>query len=166
MKRLLAVSFAGLTALGSTAPAWSAPPATGNAPAAVAPADKVLVATSFRASKLIGMNVRNAEGEKLGTINDFVLDVRTGKIAYAALSVGGVLGVGDKLFAVPYTELKFDHGKDEQFFVLNASKQKLEAAPWFDQSNWPNFADPHWSDQIDKYYREARAKEVSPRPAR
>jgi sporulation protein YlmC with PRC-barrel domain len=166
MKRLLAASFVGLAAIGPAVPALSAPPATGNTTTAAAPADKVLVATSFRASKLIGMNVRNAEGEKLGTINDFVLDVRTGKIAYAALSVGGVLGVGDKLFAVPYTELKFDHGKDEQFFVLNASKQKLEAAPGFDQSNWPNFADPHWSDQIDKYYREARAKEVSARPAK
>lgn len=153
MRRLTAGCVA--TALLSCAftTAWSA-----DVPKGDAPSGKVLVATTFRASALTGLNVRNMQGEKLGTINELVVDVRTGKIAYAALSVGGVLGIGDKLFAVPFGDLKFDHGMDEMFFVLNLSKEKLQAAPGFDQSNWPNFADPHWSDRIDKYYRETRAK--------
>ena len=100
--------------------------------------------------------MRNDQGEKLGKIEDMVVDVESGKVLYAALSFGGVLGLGDKLFAIPYEDLKFDHGKDETFFVLNVSKDKLKAAPGFDESDWPNMADPHWAEQIDDYYRKAR----------
>lgn len=121
--------------------------------------NKILVAKTFRASKLTGLNVRNTQGEKLGTVHDLVVSIDTGKIAYVAMSHGGVLGIGDKLFAVPYSELKFDHGKDEMFFVLNMSKEKLEAAPGFNQSDWPNFADPAWSEKVDSYYRRAEAKD-------
>ncbi len=126
----------------------------------VAPKDKILVARSFRTSTLSGLNVRNKQGEKLGTVSDMVIDIPTGKINYVALSVGGVLGVGDKMFAVPYSALKFDHGNDEMFFVLDMPKDRLEAAPGFDQSNWPNFADPHWADKVDKYYREAHKQDT------
>ncbi|MEX0677403.1 MAG: PRC-barrel domain-containing protein [Pirellulales bacterium] len=154
MKRLLASFLMSSLAAGWATTAWSADNATTND----AQKSKVLVATAFRASALTRLNVRNMQGEKLGTVNDLVVDVRTGKVAYAALSVGGLLSVGNKMFAVPFGELKFDHGMDEMFFVLNLSKEKLEAAPGFDQSDWPNFADPHWSERIDKYYREARAK--------
>jgi len=116
----------------------------------------VLVARSFPAKKLQGMNVRNSQGEKLGTIEDVVINVETGKVSYAALSYGGFLGIGDKLFAVPWSEFKFDHGKDEMFFVLDFPKDKLKAAPGFDKSDWPNFADPHWADRIDEYYRDVQ----------
>jgi sporulation protein YlmC with PRC-barrel domain len=122
------------------------------------PAAKILVAKTFQASKLIGLNVRNKEGEKLGTVNDLVLNIETGKIAYVALSVGGVLGVGDKLFAVPYNQMAFDHGKDEQFFVLDMAKERLDAAPGFNQSDWPKFADPNWTDKIDTYYTRERTE--------
>jgi sporulation protein YlmC with PRC-barrel domain len=148
MKRILASLLIGMFVVGFSAAAYSADKA---------PKDKILVAKAFRTSKLTGLNVRNAQGEKLGIVNDLVVDVQTGKVNYIALSVGGVLGVGDKLFAVPFSEVKFDHGQDEMFFVLDMSMEKLEAAPGFDQNNWPDFADPHWSDRIDKYYREARA---------
>lgn len=117
---------------------------------------KILVAKTFRASKLMGMSVRNAEGEKLGTIEDLVMHLENGKVAYAALGVGGVLGIGEKLFAIPYSQLKFNHGKDEMFFVLNMSKEKLKTAPGFDKSNWPDVADPKWAEEIDTYYRQAQ----------
>lgn len=133
-------------------------PAVANA--ADAPAQgKILVAKTFRASKLTGLNVRNTQGEKLGVVHDLVVNIDTGKLAYVAMSHGGVLGIGDKLFAVPYAELKFDHGKDEMFFVLDMAKEKLEAAPGFNQNDWPNFADPSWSEKVDSYYRRAEAKE-------
>jgi sporulation protein YlmC with PRC-barrel domain len=155
MRRLLASFLISSAAVGWAATAWCADNATKDD----AQKSNVLVATAFRASALTGLNVRNMQGEKLGTVNDLVVDIRTGKVAYVALSVGGLLGVGDKMFAVPFTELKFDHGMDEMFFVLDMSKEKLQAAPGFDEANWPNFADPHWSERIDKYYHEARAKE-------
>jgi sporulation protein YlmC with PRC-barrel domain len=122
------------------------------------PFGKILVAKTFQASKLIGLNVRNKEGEKLGTVHDLVFNIETGKIAYVALSVGGVLGVGEKLFAVPYNQLAFDHGKNEQFFVLDMAKEKLEAAPGFNKSDWPNFADPNWTNKIDSYYTRERTE--------
>ncbi|MGD9724487.1 MAG: PRC-barrel domain-containing protein [Pirellulales bacterium] len=155
MKTVITCLAAALLLGGSAAAALGAdetPRTAGNS--------KILVAKAFRTSALTGLNVRNMQGEKLGTVNDLVVDISTGKISYVALSVGGVLGVGDKLFAVPYSEMKFDHGTDEMFFVLDMSKEKLEAAPGFNQADWPDFADPHWSDQIDKYYRESRPKEV------
>ena len=65
-------------------------------------------------------------------------------------------GLGEKLFAIPFQDLKFDHGKDETFFVLNVSKDKLKTAPGFDKHDWPNMADPNWAEQIDEYYRNVR----------
>jgi sporulation protein YlmC with PRC-barrel domain len=120
--------------------------------------DKILAAKTFRASKLTGMNVRNMQGDELGTINDFVIDVQTGKVQYAAMSVGGLLGVGDKLFAVPFAQLKFDHGQDEMFFVLDMSKEKIAAAPGFNQSDWPDFADPRWTAKIEQHYRKTETR--------
>jgi sporulation protein YlmC with PRC-barrel domain len=118
----------------------------------------VQVATSFPSSKLKGLNVKNTKGETIGSIDDLVINMQDGKIAYLAMSVGGVLGIGDKLFAVPFQAMKFNHGKDEMYFVLDASKEKLEKAPGFDKSNWPDFADPKWRSQIDQYYRSADTK--------
>jgi len=137
------------------------PPATEPArtpEAKAASGEKILAAKTFRASKLTGMNVRNMQGEELGTINDFVIDVQTGKVQYAAMSVGGLLGVGSKLFAVPFDQLKFDHGQDEMFFVLNMSKEKLAAAPGFNQSDWPDFADRSWASRIEKHYRKIETR--------
>lgn len=119
---------------------------------------KILVARTFRASKLSGLNVRNMQGEELGEINDFVIDLKTGKVQYAAMSVGGVLGIGDKLFAVPFDKLKFDHGQDEMFFVLDMPKEKIAAAPGFDQNDWPDFADPNWTSRIEKHYRQTEVR--------
>jgi sporulation protein YlmC with PRC-barrel domain len=116
------------------------------------PTKKVGVAKSFRASKLTGLSVKNTEGESLGSVEDIVMDVESGKVAYVALSFGGVFGVGDKLFAVPYRQMKFMHGKDEMYFVLNVPKDRLKAAPGFDKNNWPDFADPSWMKTIDDFY--------------
>jgi hypothetical protein len=65
-----------------------------------------------------------------------------------------VLGIGDKLFAVPFQEVRFNHGKDEMYYVLDISKEKLEQAPGFDKSHWPDFADANWKSQVDSYYRD------------
>jgi sporulation protein YlmC with PRC-barrel domain len=140
--------------------AWAAderPRAT--QPTANQPADgaKVVAETRFRVNTLTDLNVRNRAGEKLGSVEDFVIDVRTGKIEYLALSLGGWLGIGDKLHAVPFNQLQFAHSEDEQYFVLDLPKEKLEAAPGFDKNAWPNVADANWAAQIDRHYqRQAR----------
>jgi len=94
-------------------------------PTAVSPGEKILVAKTFRASKLSGLNVRDSKGEKVGTVDDLVINIESGKISYVAISMGATLGVGGKLIAVPYDQVQFDHGKDEMFFVINVPKEKI-----------------------------------------
>src|SRR5437868_10841088 len=98
------------------------------------------------AGTLAGDRVRNAAGEDLGKIEEIMLDVPTGRVAYAVLSFGGFLGMGNKLFAVPWNALTLD--EQEHQFILDVDKQVLENAPGFDKDNWPEIADPNWGSQI------------------
>jgi sporulation protein YlmC with PRC-barrel domain len=102
------------------------------------------------ASSLSGDRVRNAADEDLGKVQELMIDVPTGRVAYAVLSFGGFLGMGDKLFAVPWDALKLD--EDEKEFILDADKERLENAPGFDKDNWPDMADANWRTQIYNYY--------------
>ena len=97
------------------------------------------------ASTLIGNDVYNNQDEDLGDIKEIMLDMKTGKIAYAVLTYGGVLGMGEKLFAVPWGALTLDTVNER--FILNVEKAKLDVAPGFDSDNWPDRADPAWVDQ-------------------
>ena len=99
---------------------------------------------------LIGDDVYNTEGEKLGDIKELMLNVHEGKISYAVLSFGGFLGMGDKLFAVPWTALTLD--TDNKRFVLNVDKDRMKNAPGFDKSKWPDMASQEWAKEIDGYY--------------
>lgn len=89
-----------------------------------------------KASGLIGMDVRNQQNEKLGDIKDLAVDLHTGKIAYAVLSVGGFLGVGDRYIAVPPSE--FSLSPDGKELILNADKARVQGAPGFAKNNWPD----------------------------
>jgi sporulation protein YlmC with PRC-barrel domain len=103
-----------------------------------------------RASEVIGTNVTNASNESLGEIKDLVAD-QSGRVRYAVLSFGGVMGIGDKLFAVPMDSL---HTKaDQQKFVLNVTKDHLKNAPGFNEKNWPNFADTSFRNSVDQFYK-------------
>ena len=110
--------------------------------------------TVQRSSILTGMSVRNAENEDLGEVNDIVIDVTTGDVHYLAISYGGILGIGDKLFAVPVDAFRLgqDEGSDSYHLVLPVDEITLKKAPGFDQDQWPNFADKSWSDKINKHY--------------
>jgi|ERR1051326_635737 sporulation protein YlmC with PRC-barrel domain len=95
-----------------------------------------------KASSLIGMDVRNAQNEKLGDIKDLAVDLPSGKIEYAVLSVGGFLGIGDKYVAVPVNAFTFNPDKNE--LMLNADKAKVQNAPTFAKDNWPDIHSPTW----------------------
>jgi sporulation protein YlmC with PRC-barrel domain len=103
------------------------------------------------ASTLTGDKVVNASGEDLGKVHEIMIDTATGRVAYAVLSFGGFLGMGDKLFAIPWSRLSLD--EDRQVFVLNVDKTTLEQAPGFDKNNWPDMEDRAWSTEIYSYYR-------------
>jgi sporulation protein YlmC with PRC-barrel domain len=102
------------------------------------------------ASTLEGDAVVNAEGEDLGTIEEIMIDVPHGRIAYAVLSFGGFMGMGDKLFAIPWSALTLD--AERKCFVLDTDKDRLEQAPGFDKDHWPSMADPTWASKIHSYY--------------
>ncbi len=102
------------------------------------------------ADTLIGDSVVNGQEEDLGDIKEIMLDMRTGQVAYAVLSFGGFLGMGEKLFAVPWQALKLDTVNKR--FVLNVDKTRLKAAPGFDPDAWPDMSDVGWSNQIHSFY--------------
>jgi len=127
--------------------------------AAAAPAQdttNVAVTHVFKSADIIGLPVRNKAGEDLGKIDDFVVDMKTGEVRYAALSFGGFAGFGSKLFAVPFGSMTFMLGEpnkaNSRHFVFDVTKEQLDRAPGFDSSNWPNVADSKWGEAIDKHY--------------
>ena len=105
-----------------------------------------------RASKILGSDVKNLRGNKLGEIKELVVDPDRGRIVYAVLSVGGFLGIKDKLFAVPWTALNLS--RDKEYYTLDIEKDKLKGAPGFDRNAWPNMADEHWRADVYKYYNQ------------
>jgi len=104
-----------------------------------------------KASSIIGTDVVNAKGDNLGDVKEVVIDPRTGRVAYAVVSFGGFLSMGEKLFAIPFSALDYDAEKNE--YVLDVSKERLEAAPGFDADNWPAMSDEKWNRDVYKYYQ-------------
>lgn len=102
------------------------------------------------ASTMIGDKVINAKGENLGDIKELMIDLESGRVAYAVLSFGGVLGMGDKLFAIPFKALSLRPDHDN--FMLDVDKDRLKNAPGFDKNNWPSTADRKWGTEIHSYY--------------
>lgn len=112
------------------------------------------------ADTLVGNDVYNLKSEDLGNIKEIMLDMRSGQVGYAVLSYGGFLGMGEKLFAVPWNALKLD--TKNKRFVLNVEKDRLKDAPGFDKDKWPNMADQAWVNTIHAYYG---TKPYSDRPS-
>jgi sporulation protein YlmC with PRC-barrel domain len=102
------------------------------------------------ADTLTGEKVVSEAGEALGEISHIMLEVQQGRIAYAVLSFGGFLGLGEKLFAVPWHCLALD--VENKWFVLNVDKHRLKDAPGFDKDHWPSMADPAWAEEVREYY--------------
>jgi sporulation protein YlmC with PRC-barrel domain len=100
-------------------------------------------------SKLIGSRIRNWEGKNLGKIEDIMIDLESGAIAYAVLSFGGFLGLGDKLFPVPWEVLAIDMDSGE--FILDVDPDVLQDAPGWDKSELPNVT-YDWLADIYEYY--------------
>jgi sporulation protein YlmC with PRC-barrel domain len=102
------------------------------------------------AETLIGNAVYNRDSEDLGEIKEIMLDMRSGRVSYAVLSFGAFMGLGGKLFAVPWDALELD--TDNKRFVLDVNRDRLETAPGFDKSHWPDMADATWQEGIHAYY--------------
>lgn len=102
------------------------------------------------ADTLIGDSVVNGQDEDLGDIKEIMLDMQTGQVAYAVLAFGGFLGIGEKLFAVPWQALHLDTANKRM--VLNVDKERLKNAPGFDKHDWPDMSDTGWATGIHNFY--------------
>jgi sporulation protein YlmC with PRC-barrel domain len=117
-----------------------------------------------RVSDLLSLPIYGVGDEKLGKVEDLVVDPSSGKIRYAVLSFGGILGMGEKYFAVPWNDLKvFNKGatsagtQKEVYATIDVSKESLKNAPGFDKNKWPNFADQSFASDLEKFYGSNRA---------
>ncbi|MCE3237624.1 MAG: PRC-barrel protein [Gammaproteobacteria bacterium] len=103
-----------------------------------------------KSSEVIGVNVENSQNEKLGKIEELVIDKLNGNVRYAVLSFSELLGIVKKLFAIPWELLEYDNKR--KCFVINVPKDKLKNANGFDKDNWPNMADEKWNKAVRDYY--------------
>jgi hypothetical protein len=101
-------------------------------------------------SKIVGCKVENAQGENLGKIESLMLDLQGGRIAYAVLSFGGFLGMGQSYHPLPWKALTYDTGKGG--YVVDLDKDRLQNAPSYAASETPDWSDPSYGRRIDDYY--------------
>jgi len=123
--------------------------------ASVGKLDRRTSGSNVRASQLIGANIQNDNGESVGEINDLVIDGNTGRVRYAAVTYGGFLGMGSKLFAVPFDAFHVKSkpaNSNDYVLVLNVTKDQLKGAEGFDKDKWPDFADRNFTRELERRY--------------
>jgi hypothetical protein len=100
--------------------------------------------------KVEGTAVYNGAGEKLGSVYNLMVDKRSGRVAYAVMSFGGFLGMGSSYHPLPWEQLTYDRSKGG--YVVNLSREQLEGAPAYSDTEAPMWDDPAYSRGIDDYY--------------
>jgi sporulation protein YlmC with PRC-barrel domain len=102
-------------------------------------------AKAARASNVTGMTVRNAEGKDLGTINDLMVDLNEGKVVYAALTRGGLAGIGSSYYAIDWKLFEYKQHNDGDYLLLRIDDNAFENTEGFDTDNWPAQPDQRWT---------------------
>lgn len=101
-------------------------------------------------TSIIGDKVENLQGEDLGKIDNLMVNVDTGNIEYVVLEFGSFMGIGGKLFAIPFSEFQLD--SDKQVFLLDRSKEYLKNVPGFDKTHWPDTNDHRYFDDVNTHW--------------
>jgi sporulation protein YlmC with PRC-barrel domain len=104
----------------------------------------------YKTSAIIGRTVESQHGNELGQIAEVIMEATTGNVVYAVLTSDGFLGLGEKLFAIPWRALQ--QPTAAQTFRLDMTEEQLKKAPGFDKDTWPDLEDRHWGDTIQAYY--------------
>ena len=102
------------------------------------------------ADKVEGTSVENTKGESLGSIYRVMIDKYTGKVAYAVMSFGGFLGIGDRYHPLPWSVLHYDTNAGA--YVIDLDKRVLEGAPTFGRDETVNWDDRAWGTRVHDYY--------------
>lgn len=105
---------------------------------------------AVKSATIIGAKVFNRQSEHVGKVEEVVVNVLDGNIAYLVITFGGFLGMGEKLYAVPWKALYYDHALEA--YLLNVSKEQIERAPAFEKEAWSHFGDESWNRGIHDYY--------------
>ncbi|WP_133136306.1 PRC-barrel domain-containing protein [Legionella rowbothamii] len=103
-----------------------------------------------KSGEITGAKVTNPANENLGEIAEVVIDKQSGEVSYLVLDFGGLLGFGNKYFAIPWQLFLYDNQDDH--FILNVDKQQLKNAPGFDKEHWPDFSAPEFTTLITGFY--------------
>jgi sporulation protein YlmC with PRC-barrel domain len=115
-----------------------------------------------RLSKLISAEVVNNEGENLGHISDLIAG-EDGRLSYLVLAQGGMLGIGSKLVAIPISAAAPKVTEDGKC-VINLDRQTLNAAPTFTASNYPDFSNKQWQEEVRGYFETKGTEPMAPEP--
>lgn len=124
--------------------------AQGGSTSAPQPAAPLPDATLLRSNFLFSYQVKSPQGEDLGKIEEVMIDMELGRVAYAVLSFGGFLGLGNKWVPVPWDALALQ--SDKKVLILNIEKEKLQKAPNFEPTTLPDLANRQWGAVIHTYY--------------
>ena len=101
-------------------------------------------------TKVDGTSVYNRKGESLGTIDHLMIDKISGQVAYAVMSFGGFLGIGEKYHPLPWRALDYDVAKEG--YVIDCDKRALENAPMYESNDSSMWTDRAWRTRVDDYY--------------
>lgn len=96
-----------------------------------------------------GTAVYNPSGEKLGSVDDLMIDKRSGQVRYAVLEFGGFLGMGADRYPLPWDMLKYDTALEG--YVVPLSKEKLEGAPRYAEDDVPEYSQDY-GKRVSRYY--------------
>ena len=107
---------------------------------------ETLAGSLLSGQKLLGRKVENPKGESLGRIEDLMISADGGYIAYAVVSFGGVLSLGNKFFAFPWSALHVDQPRKK--IILNLDKKTLAKAHGFDKDHWPDSSNWNWAPAV------------------
>lgn len=102
------------------------------------------------AASLMGDQLHELQGEPLGEIKDIAFDLQLGCIAYLVVSVGGLLGIGSKYFAVPWRAVR--NCGDDELLCVDMTAGQLSAAPSFPKDSWPDMSDRQWGSEVHAYF--------------
>lgn len=101
-------------------------------------------------SNIVGSHIKNLTGESLGDVKDMVINPEDNQVLYAVISFGGILGLGEKLFAVPLSLMK--RSAEANTFIMDVEQNRLKNAPEFNRNNWPQMTDPQWIASVYDFY--------------
>jgi len=107
-----------------------------------------------RASKVIGADVLDAQGGKIGEVRDIVVDPLRGQVAYAVVSFRSPMGLATRYYVVPWQQLRQASGTGDRF-VTNLTREQLKAAPSFDRGRWPDMATEQWHRDVARFYSQS-----------